>query len=281
MAEPHAETNQPIAEISHGPSAFEGFLDRNQKPLIGVGILAALGLGAMVVMNGLEEGANTAAGEALLDAEEIAAMQDVAKNHASTPSAPTAELLLSDLQWEQGQQTAAIETLQSLIASNPDHPAAYPAQARLGARLIEQGSLDEAAEALETLLDTPKAAYLAPYALSCLAEIASQRGDTDEASRLLDEASNSYIESPFNQTVSEHRRYLGFEMPTEIDPPAPAPVEPIPAIDDSSLAPEPDLSTPIEFDPTQPGTGTGSNPLFDNLTPTEDQSQPEPPNGGE
>lgn len=295
MAEPNADSAQPIAEISHGPSAMEGFLDRNQKKLIAVGILASLGIAASVVMKGVEEGTQQAAGEALLAAEDIAAMQDVVKNHAETPTTPSAAVLLSDLQWEQGQQSSAIETLEGEIAANPDHPATLPAQARLGARLIDQGSLDKAAEVLEDLADNPKASYLAPYALTRLAEIATKNGDKEKATSLLDQASNSYPESPFGRTVSDTKRYLGFQMPTEIDPPAPEPLpEPAPpsTIDPG---PAPDLSQPIELDPTQPATGGSTgNPLLDNLTeetptpaeesvdtPVEEPAEVTPPAEGE
>ena len=276
MAEPESDSSKPIAEISHGPSALEGFLDRHQKTLIGVGILAALGIGAAVVMQGMEEGAHQAGGEALLAAEDIAAMQDVAKNHAGTPAADSAAVLLSDLQWEQGQQAAAIETLEAAIADAPDHPASAPAQARLGARLIDQGSLDRAEEVLQALADNSSAAYLAPYALTGLSEIAVAREDLEKAESLLEEASTSYPESPFGRTVSDHRRYVGFEMPTEIDPPAPEPVEePTPPTIDPG--PEPDLSKPIQLDPTGQDSGTG-NPLLDSLntgsTPSEEPEAP-------
>jgi len=269
MAEPNAESAQPIAEISHGPSAFEGFLDRNQKKLIAVGILASLGLGAYVVMTGVEEGANRAAGEALLGAEDVAAMEDVVKNHAEAPAAPSAAILLSDLQWEQGQQSAAIETLEQEIAAHPEHPASFPAQARLGARLIDQGSLDKAAEVLQGLADNPKASYLAPYALIGLAEIAVKNGDDEQAGTFLDEASSSYPESPFGRSVSDSKRYLGFQMPVEIDPPAPEPVEEPAAPGMVDPGPAPDLSQPIELDPSQPSNGgTSGNPLLDNLNQT-------------
>ena len=279
MAEPNAESAQPIAEISHGPSAFEGFLDRHQKKLIAVGILASLGIGAVVVMRGVEEGTNSAAGEAFLAAEDVAAMQDVVKNHAETPTVPSAKVILSDLQWEQGQQSAAIETLEEEIAAHPDHPATFPAQARLGARLIEQGSLDKATEVLQKLADNPKASYLAPYALTSLAEIATKNGDQEKASSLLDEASSSYPESPFGRTVSDSKRYIGFQMPTEIDPPAPEPVDPSTSPSSLDPGPAPDLSSPIELDPTQPtGGGTTGNPLLDNLnqdTPAPAEESPE------
>lgn len=284
MAEPESDSSKPIAEISHGPSALEGFLDRHQKTLIGVGILTALGIGAAVVMQGMEEGAHQAGGEALLAADDIAAMQDVAKNHAGTPAADSAAVLLSDLQWEQGQQAAAIETLEAAIADAPDHPASAPAQARLGARLIDQGSLDRAEEVLQALADNSSAAYLAPYALTGLSEIAVAREDLEKAESLLEEASTSYPESPFGRTVSDHRRYVGFEMPTEIDPPAPEPVEePTPGPGEEPMpptidpGPEPDLSKPIQLDPTGQNTSTG-NPLLDSLnTGSAPGEQPEAP----
>ena len=250
-----AESAQPIAEISHGPSALEKFLDRNQKVLIAVGIVAALGIGTAVVIRGIEEGARKDGGMDLVAASDLASLQDVVKNHAKTPSAASAAVLLSDEQWDSGQQSAAIETLQQEISNNPDHPATIPARARLGARLIEQGDLDQAGQTLNSIVDDPNAGYLAPYALARLADIAKAQGKNEEAADLLEEAAG-YEGSAFGTNIGERQRFADFQMPTEIDPPAPDPIDNAP-----------DLSNPIELDPNQPSTGgTTGNPLLDGLS---------------
>ncbi|BCX46613.1 tetratricopeptide repeat-containing protein [Haloferula helveola] len=270
MAEPTEQTPKPIAEISHAPSAFESFLDRNQKSMILLALVLALGGGVWVVMQGMKEGAHLDAGMALVDAEDLAAMQDVVKNHADTPSAPTAALLLSDLQWDEGQQSSSLETLREEIAANPDHPATAPARARLGARLLEQGETEAAKAAFQEILDRPAASYLAPYALTSLAEIARESGDIDGAKKLLAEATDNYPANPLGSNAGQAAQFVSFEMPEEIDPPAPEPDPTGPADTDPDMGdaglPDPDLSTPIELDPANPLSGGGSNPLLDNLT---------------
>ena len=81
MAEQNAPDSSPIAEISHGPSAFETFLDNNQKKLIILGILIALGMAAWVVKEGIREGNYLSAGNALSAADDTAALEEVMENH--------------------------------------------------------------------------------------------------------------------------------------------------------------------------------------------------------
>ena len=264
MAEPTTEQASPIGEIAHGPSSFEQFLDRNQKSMIVLGLVLAIAVGAWVVVSGMEKGKRLAAGEALVGANDVAAMQDVVKNHPDTPAAASGAVLLSDMQWDEGQQSAAIETLREEIAANPDHPATVPARARLATRLLQQGDRESASAQFEEIVDRPDSAYLAPYALLSLSEISREQGNLEEARELLERASEDYPENPLRWLVTQAISYVDFEMPEAIDPPA-LPEEPTGPTGD--LAPEPDLSTPVELDPTNPGTGGGTgNPLLDDLT---------------
>ncbi len=261
MAEPTSKPASPIGEISHGPTPFERFLDRNQKSMILLALVLAVGAGAWVVMSGMDEGKRLAAGEALVAADDLAAMQDVVKNHPDTPAAASGAVLLSDMQWDEGQQSAAIETLRGEIDANPEHPATVPARARLATRLLQQGDRDAARSGFKELVDRPEAAYLAPYALLSLAEIAREDGDIEAARDFLEQASDRYPDNPLRSLATQATIYVDFEMPEPVDPPAPEPVEE----PTGEEIPEPDLSTPLELDPTSPGTGSG-NPLLDNLT---------------
>ncbi|MCH7225873.1 tetratricopeptide repeat protein [Haloferula sp. A504] len=264
MAEPTSDHASPIGEITHGPSSFEQFLDRNQKAMIVLGLVLALGVGAWVVISGMEEGKRLAAGEALVGADDVSAMQDVVKNHPGTPAAASAAVLLSDMQWDEGQQSAAIETLRGEIEANPDHPATVPARARLATRLLQQGDRESASARFEEIVERPDSAYLAPYALLSLSEIAREEGRIEEAKELLERAAEDYPDNPLRWLVTQAISYVDFEMPEAVDPPAP--IEE-PADPSGDLAPEPDLSTPVELDPTSPGAGSGTgNPLLDNLT---------------
>ncbi len=249
MAEPTAPDSSPIAEISHGPSAFETFLDNNQKKLIILGILIALGMAAWVVKEGIREGAYLSAGHALVAADDAAALEEVMKNHADTPSAASAAVLLSDSQWEQGQQDDAIATLKAEIAANPEHPATAPAYARLAARLSSQGKTDEARTAFQDILARPQAKFYAPYALISLGQIAKAEGDVDKAKDYFRQASEGYPGNPLANAASKAMQFADFKMPEEIDPPA--------------SEPEPEASgvDTTEFNPAALSGGQ-ANPLF-------------------
>ncbi len=112
----------PLAEISQGPNAFEQFLDRNQKNLIILAILIAIGVASLVVYRGIEKSRQETAGAALNKADNLAALQAVINDHADTVAARSTMILLADRQWTEGQQDAAIETLRKFIAVESDPP---------------------------------------------------------------------------------------------------------------------------------------------------------------
>ncbi|MEM1084515.1 MAG: tetratricopeptide repeat protein [Verrucomicrobiota bacterium] len=254
MADPTPQDPSPIAEISHGPSAFETFLDQNQKKLILLGVLIALGMGAWVVKEGMQDGAYLAAGNDLTAASDLASLEEVVKNHANTPSAASASVLLSDAQWEQGQQDASIATLEAEIAANPEHPATAPARARLAARLHEQGKTEEAKAAYQAILDQPTAAYFGPYALISLGHIAKAEGDLEKAETLYTQAREGYPDNRLASEAAKAEQFANFKMPEEIDPPEP------PAEEAAAEGAGVD-QTP--FDPTAL-QGNQPNPLFPN-----------------
>lgn len=277
MAEPTPEHTGAIAEISHGPSAFEQFLDKNQKLMIGVALGIAVAAGGWVVYDGMKEGERLAGGQALVSAEDLSSLEAVVKEHAGTPAAPSAAVLLSDEQWDQGQQSAAIETLRGEIDANPDHPASIPARARLGTRLLQQGDTDGARAAFQQIIDNPEASYFAPYALFSLSEIDRQAGEIDLAKARLEQSSENYIGNPLNQISGQAARFVAFEMPEEIDPPEPEPTTEVSMDPDMPPVPDIDLSTPVELDPTAPTSGGSGNPLLDNLSGDGTDRAPEMP----
>jgi len=117
------ETPVPLAEISQGPNAFEQFLDRNQKNIIILAILIAIGVAAFVIYRGIETSRQETAGAALNKAEDLAALQAVITEHADTTAARSAMVLLADRQWTEGQQDAAKETCPKFNPSTPGAPA--------------------------------------------------------------------------------------------------------------------------------------------------------------
>lgn len=257
MAEPTAPDSSPIAEISHGPSAFETFLDKNQKLLIVLGVVIALAMAVWVVMEGVREGAYLSAGNALSQADDATALQDVVANHPDTPSAASAAVLLSDSQWDQGQQDDAITTLRNEISAHPEHPATSAAYARLAARLASQGKTDEAKAAFQDLLDRPQAAYYAPYALVSLGQIAKSEGDLDKAKDYFTRATEGYPGNPLASAASKALQFAEFKMPEEIDPPAPEEAQ--------------DEVGGTEFSPEALSGGQG-NPLFQDAGPSDGET---------
>lgn len=219
-AEKESESSQPIAEISHEPSKFEGFLNQNFKWLVVGMIVLAIAVAGWVVNRHIGDEERQAAGAALVAADEVEDFQEITKTYPGTPSATTALVRMSDFQWEQGLQEDSLESLRKAIGGASDHPSVPSARARLGARLLQQGDLNGAAEQFEELVDAPGARYIAPYAETMLAEIQLQRGDEAAAAKRLEQATKSYRGAAFGRLLNEHRQLVSFELPEEVDPPA-------------------------------------------------------------
>lgn len=226
MAADLPESPTPLAEISHGPSAFEQFLDKNQKNLIVLTVLLAIGAAALVVYRGIEKSRQESAGADLNKAADLAALQAVVKNHADTHAASSAQILMADRQWSEGQQDAAITTLREFIAANPDHPAFSTARASLGAKLMAQGKAADATALFEEIADDPKARFIAPYALISLGDIAKVAGDLDKAEASYSRVKKDFPDSSFVDTANKRIASLKAKPPVEVEPPpAPAPAE--------------------------------------------------------
>ncbi len=242
-AEP-TQSPVPLAEIAHGPSAFEMFLDRNQKNLVILAILLVIATAAYVIYQGVEKGNQESAGADLYKAKDLPAYQAVIKNHADTNAAKSAMLLLADSQWADGQQDAAIETLKQLIATGGDHPALPSAKASLGAKLMSQGKAADAAKVFQDLIEDPNARFIAPYALICLGDIAQAAGDTGKAEETYSRVKTEYPESQFVSTANQRSTNLKAKPPVEIEPP-PAP-EPAAAPETTPPA------APLQVTPAEP-----------------------------
>jgi predicted negative regulator of RcsB-dependent stress response len=253
MAADHPESTSPLAEISHGPSAFEQFLDNNQKSLMALTVLLALAAAGLVVYRGIEKSRQHTAGALFNKAGDLASMQAVINEHADTHAARSANILLADLQWKEGQQDAAIATLRTFIDSNPDHPALATARASLGSKLMAQGKNADAATIYQEIADDPKSRYLAPYAMISLGDLAKVAGDTDRAETFYKRAKADFPESGFAGTAGERIASLKAKAPVEVEAPPPAPETPAPG----SLIPGsavPGSSAPGSLIPVTPPT---------------------------
>ena len=226
------DTPVPLAEISQGPNAFEEFLNRNQKNLVILAILLALGTVALVVYRGIEKSRQETAGAALNKAEDLASLQGVINDHANTKAARSAMVLLADRQWTEGQQDVAIETLRKFVAENQEHPARPSALASLGSKLMSQGKASDAAKVFQDLVDDPSARFIAPFALISLGDLAKTAGDLAKAETSYNRVKTDFADSSFAETATRRIATLKAKPPVEIAPPPKpqAPVDPAAAI---------------------------------------------------
>lgn len=281
MAEESDNTPRPLAEISHGPSAFEAFLDRNQKGMIVLGIALVAATAGWIVVRGIKDGAEKSAGGILTKSEGIAELQSMLKDHPDTAAAGSAQLVIAAKQWEEGDQDAAIETLRAFITAKPEHPGIPTARASLASRLLVQGKSDEAATQFQEIANDPKARFLAPYALTSLGDIHKAAGRLDEAEQAYKRAQNDFGTNPLSKAAADHLKLLRFKPPVEIEPPpAPAPKEgeaaPAPAPEDAALPKELDgpLGNILIGESTPPPVET---PAEEALPAEPANEQPAPP----
>lgn len=280
------ESNIPLAEISQGPSAFEQFLDRNQKNLIILAILIALGTAGYVVYSGVQDSHETTAGTALAKAEDLASLQAVINDHSETRAARTAMVLLADKQWSEGQQDAAVETLRKFIESNPDHAALGSARASLGAKLMAQGKSGDASAVFQEIADDPKERFIAPFALIALGDIAKAGGDAAKAETHYNRVSTEFSGSSFAQTATQRLASLKAKAPVEIEPPPTPKPEEKPA--DATTAAPPTAPTQLPggitvtpVDPEAPATDVAPTPAPETANPPAPTQESPPTSGSE
>ena len=264
------ETPTPLAEISQGPNAFEQFLDRNQKNIVILAILIALGAAAFVIYRGIEKSKQETAGAAFNKADDLAALQAVVTEHADTTAGRSAMILLADRQWAEGQQDVAIETLRKFIAENAGHPGLPTAQASLGSKLMAQGKSADATKVFEDLADDSNSRFIAPFALISLGDISKAAGDLEKAEAAYARVNKDFSDSSFADAATRRIAMLKAKPPVEI--PAPPKPEPAPASDPAaaikSTLPPGITVTPVE---------TPASPPVETPAPVEEKPAPETP----
>lgn len=243
------ESSVPLAEISHGPNAFEAFLDRNQKGIIVFAILLCIGAAALVIYRGIEKSREETAGAALNKASDTATYQSVVDQHANTTAAGSAMVLLADSQWAEGKKDESVATLRKFLESHPKHPASPTAKASLGAKLMSQGKTGDAAKVFEEITADPAARYIAPFALISLGDLAKAAGDLEKAEASYTKVRTDFADSSFADTASRRIAILKAKPPVEIDPPA-APKAPTPSNEGPTIsteaAPTPPVAAPAQ-----------------------------------
>jgi predicted negative regulator of RcsB-dependent stress response len=244
------ESPVPLAEIAHGPSAFEQFLDRNQKNLVILAILLVIAAAGIVVYRGVEQSRQHSAGADFNKAADLATLKAVIDNHPNTSAAHSAAILLAEQQWTQGQQDAAVAGLRAFIDANPDHPALATARATLGAKLMVQGKAADATTVFQQIVDDTRSRYLTPYALISLGDLAKVGGDLDKAETFYNRAKADFPDSGFASTASERIASLRATPPVEVEPPPAPPAEAAPAAPNAT-SPPPLVPAPSEAAPSE------------------------------
>lgn len=250
-----------LGEISQGPPVWEVFLDRHQGKLVVLGILIVIAVAVGIVVKGVNEGNERAAGAMLSKASSLIDYQGIVRNHEGTAAAASARVLLAEMQWEEGQQDTAIETLRVLVEGGGRHPALPGARASLGAKLLSQGKSDEAVSIFKDLADDPAGRHLVPYAWISLGDIEASRGNVDAAENAYKTVTMDFPSSSFAAQAGRRLALLKAKSPEEVE----APIE-VPEVnlggDDEELSGDVDIENLIDAvrDGSLPGTG---NPLFD------------------
>lgn len=219
MAENQSLTNPgggPLGEISQAPPALEAFLDKHQLRLIVLAVILALGAVVYVIMNGIKESAEKAAGALLADGDELSELQKVVSEHEGTAAAASAKVLVAEKKWEDGQKEDSISMLRSMVEADSGSPAKPSAKASLGAKLMAMGELEEAKAVFESITENPEAAYIKPYAWVSLGDIAVAKGDKDEAESAYSTVERDFPGSPFIQVATKRLLLMKAEAPREV-----------------------------------------------------------------
>jgi len=238
------ETPRPLGEISQEPSAFDQFMDRNQKNLMILALVLVIAAAVFTIYRAVQKSHRHTAGAALSEADDLPSLQKIVKDYAETPAGGSARLLLAEKQWTDGQQDDAISTLRAFISEQSEHPALATAKASLASKLASQGKADEATKEFQEIVDGGESTrFLAPYALVCLGDLAKNAGKTDEARKFYERAQNEYPGTGYSNSASGRIALLGAKAPVEIGaPPAPTPAPGDASAPPANLFPAPGLT---------------------------------------
>ena len=241
----------PIAELEHGPSKLEEFLDKHQKKLIILAILIFVAVLGYVIMTGLKEKGAKDAGAALMLASTEEEYQQVISDHSNPATAGSSAMSIAQLKTTDNER---VEALNHFISNYPEHPGVPAKLLELALIQMNTGNNSDAKNNLTKLLSNENSAYLAPRAEIAIADIAASANELEEAERLYSKVRDA--KNHFSPVAAERLLYLKAIDPDEVKeiiPPA-APVNPVlPSTQPSLELP----STPsLELTPETPAPTT-------------------------
>jgi len=247
----------PIAEIDHGPSKFDEFMNKHQKKLIILTILAVIGILGYVIFDGIQKSKNETAGTALVEAEDEEALKKMIQDHNVSSSKSSAYIRLANMQ-AATEPSEAIKTLDNFISSYQDHPSIKEAELNRALLLANSGKKDDAKLKLEELIADSDAAYLSPLAAYALANILGEEGDNAAAAEVyqkIENLNNGKSYQSLRVSAKRQLKILNIKEAVEITPappvipatPGAAPgIQGIPGVPTSPLAPTtPTAPSPI------------------------------------
>jgi hypothetical protein len=256
-SQPTPETSAPIAEIDLGPSKLDQFMDNHQTKIIIAAILAAIGVVAYVINDGLAEADANDAGAALLSAQKPNDYQEVIKTWPESNAAASARLLLADAQWPDSQPDS-IATLEEFINNYPTHPSIGTAKTSLGLRLLDQGKTEQAREILTEVAESDSYSYIAPMASIALGDIAKAAGQTADASEWYEKAQldSAGHGNAFQSLAADRLRLANAKPPSKVKPSLP-PVQEAQKLSPLKLeVPDTQVQPAAEQSATPPATPT-------------------------
>ena len=276
----------PIGEISQEPSAFEAFLDANQKKLILLGILAVICLVVYVILTGWGRKVEEEAAAEVAKARTSPDYESVSQKYDGKSAGGSAILLKSQLLWGDQQQQEAIEALETFVSKYPEHPAVGSAYASLGSYQQQLKRLDKAKEAFKEAVDSESAA--SSLALLSLGDLELQAGEDENAEGIYKEIISKYESSHLQvKSMAQARlKLINVKSPTEkksepaqptITPEATTSPITVPGI---TPAPTPEISQPVEKTPQPEAAPEPEKPSEGGTEPTAEKSaEPEAPTG--
>jgi len=226
---PAAPIEGAIGEIEHGPSAFEQFLDKNQKKLVIGGVVLILGLVSYVVLDGLSTKAEKEAAAAVSSASDISELRTAIDEHSGTNAAGAALYKIGLQQWEDQRQDDAIASMEQFIAEHASHPLIYNAKAALGSYQLQLGEVEKAKAAFDSVSAAGQGHELYGVALLNLGDIALREGDNDAAKGYYERIGSEFAEKAapgLKKIATERITLVGVSPPMAkkeepVTPPAP------------------------------------------------------------
>lgn len=260
------DTPTPIAEIDHGPSKFDEFLENNQKKLVLLALAIFIGVIIFVFLKGYNSMQDENAGALLLEAGNEEEYSNVISKYPGKAAAGTAAYNIAAMRTSDED---AIEAYEHFISTYPEHPMLILAEFNLAQHQINAGKNAEATVNLETLIDRENADFITPKAKIALGDIALTNGDKELAEKLYNEAINfNNSEHAFVGEAQTKINYISASKPAVLDaPPKAENIDPKPL---DTIKPAPPAEKPAKLE--LPGSNIAPSPT---LVPT--PAAPEPP----